>query len=122
MVVPYAPGRADVLSRLSCQRLPEKLGHPLIVENKPGSGSMSAPRLSSSRHPTPMRCCSPRDIIELLNKEIQAAILDQTIRHRGAALDAIRSPEMQPKEMSLNPELYATSAIVVSVPSRPRLS
>ncbi len=39
-VVPYTPGGAtDVVSRMICQRLSEKLGQPFIVENKPGAGS-----------------------------------------------------------------------------------
>jgi tripartite-type tricarboxylate transporter receptor subunit TctC len=39
-VVPYsAGGSTDVISRLICQRLSERLGQPFIVENKPGAGS-----------------------------------------------------------------------------------
>ncbi|MBR0965269.1 tripartite tricarboxylate transporter substrate binding protein [Bradyrhizobium diazoefficiens] len=39
-VVPYAAGGAtDVLSRLLCQRLSERLGQSFVVENKPGAGS-----------------------------------------------------------------------------------
>jgi tripartite-type tricarboxylate transporter receptor subunit TctC len=39
-IVPYTAGGAtDVLSRLICQRLAERLGQPFIVENKPGAGS-----------------------------------------------------------------------------------
>ena len=39
-VVPYAAGGAtDVLSRLICLRLSDKLGQPFLVENKPGAGS-----------------------------------------------------------------------------------
>ncbi|OKO79125.1 MFS transporter [Bradyrhizobium sp. NAS80.1] len=39
-VVPYAPGGAtDVLSRLLCQRLSDRLGQSFVVENKPGAGS-----------------------------------------------------------------------------------
>jgi tripartite-type tricarboxylate transporter receptor subunit TctC len=39
-IVPYAAGGAtDVLSRLICQRLSERLHQPFIVENKPGAGS-----------------------------------------------------------------------------------
>ena len=39
-IVPYAAGGAtDVLSRLVCQYLQDRLGQPFIVENKPGAGS-----------------------------------------------------------------------------------
>lgn len=39
-VVPYAAGGAtDVLSRLICQHLSERLGQSFVVENKPGAGS-----------------------------------------------------------------------------------
>ena len=39
-VVPYsAGGSTDVISRLICQRLSDRLGQPFIVENKPGAGS-----------------------------------------------------------------------------------
>jgi tripartite-type tricarboxylate transporter receptor subunit TctC len=39
-VVPYTAGGAtDVISRLICQRLSERLGQSFIVENKPGAGS-----------------------------------------------------------------------------------
>jgi tripartite-type tricarboxylate transporter receptor subunit TctC len=39
-IVPYAPGGAtDVISRLICQRLSERLGDAFVVENKPGAGS-----------------------------------------------------------------------------------
>jgi tripartite-type tricarboxylate transporter receptor subunit TctC len=39
-VVPYTAGGAtDVLSRLICQRMSERLGQAFFVENKPGAGS-----------------------------------------------------------------------------------
>lgn len=39
-IVPYAAGGAtDVLSRMVCQYLSEKLGASFVVENKPGAGS-----------------------------------------------------------------------------------
>jgi tripartite-type tricarboxylate transporter receptor subunit TctC len=39
-IVPYAAGGAtDVLSRLICQHLSDRLGQTFVVENKPGAGS-----------------------------------------------------------------------------------
>jgi tripartite-type tricarboxylate transporter receptor subunit TctC len=39
-IVPYTPGGAtDVMSRLICERLSQRLGHPFLVENRPGAGS-----------------------------------------------------------------------------------
>jgi tripartite-type tricarboxylate transporter receptor subunit TctC len=39
-VVPYTAGGAtDVLSRMICERLSQRLGQPFLVENKPGAGS-----------------------------------------------------------------------------------
>lgn len=39
-IVPYTAGGAtDVLSRLVCQRLSDRLGQTFVVENKPGAGS-----------------------------------------------------------------------------------
>jgi tripartite-type tricarboxylate transporter receptor subunit TctC len=39
-IVPYTAGGAtDVLSRLICQRLSDRLGQTFLVENKPGAGS-----------------------------------------------------------------------------------
>ena len=39
-VVPYPPGgTTDVLARIVAQWLSEKMGHPFIIENKPGGGN-----------------------------------------------------------------------------------
>src|SRR5580692_3992203 len=39
-IVPYtAGGSTDVISRLICRYLSDRLGQPFIVENKPGAGS-----------------------------------------------------------------------------------
>jgi tripartite-type tricarboxylate transporter receptor subunit TctC len=54
LVVPYAPGgTSDVLSRLLGQKLGERWGQPVVVENKPGGGTVigaSAVKQASDGH------------------------------------------------------------------------
>ncbi len=41
MVVPYPPGgAADLVGRLLCEKFPQGLGQPCVVENKPGAGGL----------------------------------------------------------------------------------
>lgn len=49
-IVPYAPGGLpDTVARIVAQRLTERLGHAVVIENRPGgNGSIAATALASS--------------------------------------------------------------------------
>ena len=39
MIVPFGPGGgSDIVTRIIAQRMQEKLGQPVVIENKPGAG------------------------------------------------------------------------------------
>jgi tripartite-type tricarboxylate transporter receptor subunit TctC len=41
VIVPYTPGGfTDITARLVCQKLQERLGQPVVIENKPGANSI----------------------------------------------------------------------------------
>ena len=57
ILVPLAPGGGvDFVARTIGQKLSERLGKPVLIENRPGGGTVS-PRLPwPRRHPTATRC------------------------------------------------------------------
>ena len=41
LIVPYTPGGStEILARITAQKLEQRLGKPVIVENKPGAGTV----------------------------------------------------------------------------------
>ncbi len=58
LMVPYPPGGAvDLIARLYGQGLTVRLGQPVVIENRPGSGGNLAATPSRMRRPTATRCC-----------------------------------------------------------------
>jgi len=52
LVVPFGPGgSADLVGRLLGTRLPESLGQPVVVENRPGAGAMLGNELVAKSAP-----------------------------------------------------------------------
>lgn len=57
----YSPGgTADVVCRILCSALSEKLGQTFAVDNKPGAAARLPRRSSPAHRPTATRCCMTR--------------------------------------------------------------
>jgi tripartite-type tricarboxylate transporter receptor subunit TctC len=56
IVVPFSPGTAfDLIARTLGQKVTERYGQPVIVDNKPGASGSSAPKRSPPRPPMATR-------------------------------------------------------------------
>ena len=53
-----AGGSADIVARMIAQWLSDRLGQPVIVENRTGAASNLAAELVARRRRTVTRCCS----------------------------------------------------------------
>lgn len=80
VVIGFAAGGAtDIMARLLCAKLSERLGQPFVIENRPGAGTLIAAEMVA-RAPadgyTLMYCSSSTIVTPLIN--------------RGATLDPVR--------------------------------
>lgn len=73
-IVPYAPGgSSDVLARTLGQKLAESLGQPLVVDNRPGAGSMVGTEVLARSAPdgyTIILSDMPHTIVPSLNSRV----------------------------------------------------
>ena len=52
IIVPYAPGgSADLLARIAGQRLSQRVGQPVVVENRPGAGTIVGTEYAAQQPP-----------------------------------------------------------------------
>jgi tripartite-type tricarboxylate transporter receptor subunit TctC len=51
VIVPFAPGGSDVPARMLAQRLSEKLGQPIIVDNRPGASGVLGADIAAKATP-----------------------------------------------------------------------
>ena len=56
IVVPTGPGGGmEMVARLVAPKLEQRLGKPFVIENRPGAGTISAPRRPPVQRPTATR-------------------------------------------------------------------
>jgi tripartite-type tricarboxylate transporter receptor subunit TctC len=74
MLVPFSPGGAtDVPGRIVAQKLSERLGHQVVVDNRPGAGGIVATELVASAQPdgyTILMTATPFAISPALHKKL----------------------------------------------------
>ena len=50
IIAPYAAGgAADLMGRYMCEKFPQSMGQPCVVENRPGAGGIIGTRSGTSR-------------------------------------------------------------------------
>jgi tripartite-type tricarboxylate transporter receptor subunit TctC len=51
LIVPFPPGGSDLIARAVAQRMGERFGQPLVVDNRPGAAGTLGTRLASTAAP-----------------------------------------------------------------------
>jgi tripartite-type tricarboxylate transporter receptor subunit TctC len=101
IIVPFAPGGpSDIIARLIGQRLSERLGQPLVIENKPGGGGNIG---------TEAVVRAPADGYTLLlitsSMAVTAALLDKPAFNFPYDIAAVASVSRSPVVMQVHPSV-----------------
>ncbi len=103
MVVPFAPGGADVMARLIGEQLTGALGQPVVTENKPGAGGTVGTKFVTTAEPDgytlTLASPGPITVAHAVNKNLDYDPLKQ--------LAPIAMIAASPFVMAVNPKVPA---------------
>ena len=95
LVVPYAPGgNSDTVARLIAPRMAEKLGQPMVVENRAGAGGSVGARNAAQARPDGYTLLLGSNGPVTVNPQVQASLGYDPLRDFAPIGLACRTPQV----------------------------